>query len=77
MTFENKQIDPLFIDQRQAAARYSYSIKWFERARVYGDGPPYIKRKGKILYPLKLVDEWFLMTGLQSSTSENKGGEHE
>jgi len=62
--------EKLYIDEKEAATRYSYSRAWFQRARWDGSSPPYIKVRGHILYPIKEVDAWFANHGLRTSTSE-------
>lgn len=62
-------IDIKYIDEKLAEARYSYSRKWFQRSRWKGDGPPYLKIKHKILYPIKETDAWFAKHTLRRSTS--------
>jgi len=63
-------IDKKYINEKDAALRYSYSIAWFQRSRWAGDGPPFVKVKGRILYPLEVVDKWFDDHGLRYSTSQ-------
>ena len=50
-----------YITQKEAAYRYGYSESWFQKCRYEGNGPIYVRlnRKGKILYPVLKLDEWF------------------
>ena len=66
--------EQLFIDEKQAAQRYSYSRPWFQRARWNGSGPKFLKVGAKILYPLSETDAWFMQHGLRNSTSEEQQG---
>ena len=63
-------LEKKYIDEKQAVYRYSYSHAWFQRARWAGDGPKFIKIRGKVLYPLQETDDWFSNHGLRLSTSE-------
>ena len=47
--------------EKEAAARYGYSVKWFQLMRRKESGPPYyqLKKKGKVFYAIDEVDEWF------------------
>jgi predicted DNA-binding transcriptional regulator AlpA len=65
-----EKTEKLYINDKEASARYSYSRKWFQRARWAGDGPKYVKVRGKVLYPLKETDAWFANHGLRQSTSQ-------
>lgn len=49
------------INEKEAASRYGYSVKWFQLMRRKEDGPPYyqIKKKGKVLYAVNELEEWF------------------
>lgn len=64
------EIKKLYIGEKQAAQRYSYSRPWFQRARWNGSGPKFLKVGSKILYPLIETDAWFMRHGLRASTSE-------
>ena len=57
------------ISEKEAAQRYPYSVKWYQRMRWQGGGPPYIKVRGRVMYPLMELDEWFSGHGLRTSTS--------
>lgn len=59
-----------YIDDKQANERYGYSRAWFQRCRWAGNGPPFLKFRGKVLYPLEETDAWFKNHGLIGSTSE-------
>lgn len=66
----------LYINEKQAAARYGLSASWFQKQRWQGTGPQFVKLKAKVLYPVDLTDQWFKQQGLRSSTStnDNQGG---
>lgn len=63
-------MNEIFITESEASNRYRYSKYWFQRSRWDGSGPAFLKLKGKVLYPLKETDEWFMNHGLKKSTSE-------
>ena len=63
--------DALYVDTAAAASRYSLTKGWFEKARVNGGGPPFIKVGGCVLYNVVATDNWF-MACTRSSTSEGK-----
>lgn len=67
------QIQKLYINEQEASGRYNYSRQWFQRERWKGTGPPFMKIRGKILYPLEQTDQWFASFGLKQSTSCNEG----
>ena len=69
------KIEKIYISEKEAAERYSYSRAWFQRTRWLGgnSGPKYLKVRGKILYNLSETDRWFADHGVRSSTSEGKG----
>ena len=71
------KLEKKYINEKEAVFRYSYSRAWFQRARWAGDGPKFIKIRGKVLYPLQETDEWFANHGLRLSTSGeiNKTGD--
>ena len=52
-------IDVLYITCKEACKRYGYSKSWFSQARSAKKGPPYVKAKKKILYPVAEADAWF------------------
>lgn len=62
-------IDKLYMNEKEASIRYGYSTAWFQRSRWAGNGPPFLTVSGKVLYPIKEVDEWFMKNGLKESTS--------
>jgi len=63
-------VEKLFLTQSEAVFRYGYSAAWWERNRWLGQGPPYLKLKGRILYPIASTDRHFFDSGLKQSTSE-------
>lgn len=61
--------DAINIDEHEAALRYGPSVHWFRRARWEGGGPRFIKLAGKVLYPVKELEDFF-NSQIVSSTSE-------
>ncbi len=51
-----------YLTDKEASMRYGYSQSWFVNARVQKKGPPFIKIKGagRVLYPLRENDQWFM-----------------
>lgn len=64
------QIEKLYLTETEASIRYGYSKQWFQRARWQGSGPSFVKKKGKVLYPIRETDGWFA-EGMMQSTSQN------
>ena len=65
-------VDPRrYISEKEATARYPYSVYWFQRKRWEGGGPPYLKIGNRVMYPVPETDEWFAAHGLRVSTSES------
>jgi len=54
-----------YISEKEAADRYPYSRYWFQRMRCYGGGPPYLKIRNRIMYPIPEIDTWFDAHGLR------------
>lgn len=57
----------------EASAEYGKSVHWYRRARVYGNGPRYLKCPGSgggVLYPRTELDAFFNAL-LVKSTSES------
>lgn len=50
-----------YLTEKEASVRYGLSQSWFALRRFKKDSPPYtqLQKKGKVLYPLTEVDEWF------------------
>ena len=69
-------LQKLYLNESEASYRYGYSRQWFQRERWKGTGPKFLKISGKVLYPLKDTDKWFLSSGLKQSTSEATGGKN-
>ena len=64
-------IEKIYITEKEAVIRYSYSRAWFQRARWAGNSPPFVKvNGGRILYPIAQTDAWFGRFGLKTSTSQ-------
>ena len=67
----NTNIDKLYMTEKEAVLRYSYSRAWFQRARWAGNSSPFVKvNGGRILYPIVEADAWFQRLGLKTSTSQ-------
>jgi hypothetical protein len=67
------------VSEKEAASIYPYSRSWFQRARWAGNSPPYLKVRGRVMYPLDELDKWFTSYGLRTSTSAapvKKGAEN-
>lgn len=60
----------IYQSESEASNRYNYSKYWFQKSRWAGYGPPFLKIRGKVLYPLEETDAWFKNHGLINSTSE-------
>jgi len=63
-------MNTLYLTETEASQRYKYSVFWFQRCRWSGDGPPFLKIKRKILYPIEDTDAWFKGHGLFNKASE-------
>ena len=64
-------IEKIYITEKEAVIRYSYSRAWFQRARWAGNSPPFVKvNGGRILYPIVQTDAWFGRFALKTSTSK-------
>lgn len=50
-----------YITDKEAAQRYGYSVSWFQKLRMKKESPKFIKLrgKGKVLYPIDELDQWF------------------
>lgn len=50
-----------YLTDKEASARYGYSISWFKKGRKDGFGPKYVQLKNhaRILYPFEETEEWF------------------
>jgi hypothetical protein len=50
-----------YISDKEASYRYGYSQSWFQKCRYEGNGPQFVRLqgKGKVLYPVDKLDEWF------------------
>jgi len=60
---------PLLLVPKEATARLKLSVSWLAKARMRGDGPPYIKAGKSIRYPEPGLVQW--MKGrTRMSTSE-------
>ncbi|MBN2371764.1 MAG: helix-turn-helix domain-containing protein [Vicinamibacteria bacterium] len=59
-----------YLSAREAAALIHMRPKTLANKRVYGDGPPYIRAGGRVLYSRRDLDEW-LRARRRHSTSEH------
>jgi hypothetical protein len=49
-----------YLTKKEAAARYGYSVNWFNRQRTLHRPPEAIKSDcGRVYYDLDKTDEWF------------------
>lgn len=49
----------LFINETEAARRFSVSVAWFQRGRWAGDGPPFAKIGRAVRYRVSDLEEFF------------------
>lgn len=63
-------MNEVYLTEKEASNRYKYSKFWFQRSRWAGNGPYFLKIRGKVLYPLEETDKWFKSHALIRSTSE-------
>jgi predicted DNA-binding transcriptional regulator AlpA len=59
---------PQYLNQPQVAALLPISESFLKKARVRGDGPPYIKVGRRVLYNRHDLDAW-LASHVRTSTS--------
>tara|TARA_R110000868_G_scaffold380784_4_gene647020 strand:+ start:17393 stop:17632 length:240 start_codon:yes stop_codon:yes gene_type:complete len=72
-----KTMEPQGVSEKQAAERWPYSVKWYQKMRHIGGGPPYIKVGNRVIYPIVQLDCWFREHGLRYSTAEQRGGKND
>lgn len=50
-----------YITDKEASARYGFSLSWFQKQRGKKESPPYVKllNRGKVYYSLDELDQWF------------------
>lgn len=58
-----------YLNTAQVAVYTGLSESFFEKARLRGDGPPFIKIGARVLYAMHSVDEWLAARAV-NSTSE-------
>ena len=56
---------------KRLSERTGFSESYFEKKRIYGDGPEYLKVGHKVLYRWSDVECW-LEAGRRKNTSENR-----
>jgi predicted DNA-binding transcriptional regulator AlpA len=67
-TRESKSTDRL-LTPKEAAEFLRVSISWLAKARMRGDGPPYVKIRHAIRYPESALHQW-MKSRMHLSTSE-------
>jgi len=66
----NKQLDlPTLLTAKEAASRLKVSLSWLAKARMRGDGPPYVRIGRSIRYTDATTLQW-LRSQQRVSTSE-------
>ena len=60
------------IRTRGASERYGPSTRWFEKGRLYGYGPPYLKVRGLVLYDTDTCDRWFAAHERRSTSEPSR-----
>jgi predicted DNA-binding transcriptional regulator AlpA len=56
------------VHRKQAAAHLGVSLSWFDKSRLSGDGPPFIKIGNRVIYDEADLDE-FMDRNRHRSTS--------
>jgi hypothetical protein len=60
---------PQYLSTLEAARLTGLSTAWLERARWFGNGPPYVKLERTVKYPLDELHGW-LRARMRTSTTE-------
>jgi hypothetical protein len=61
------------INTKEASNRYGPSVGWFEKSRLSGHGPPYLKIANKIvLYNTETLDRWFAACERRSTSETSR-----
>ena len=60
---------PALLTPKETAAKLKVSLSWLAKARMRGDGPPYISVGRSIRYPETDLIQW-MRSQRRSSTSE-------
>lgn len=63
------KVGDVLLDPNEAAAFLKMSLSWLAKARMRGDGPPYIKIASSVRYSEKALEQW-VKTRQRLSTSE-------
>lgn len=63
----------VYLTEKEAVIRYKLSSFWFQRARWAGNGPPFLKLSGKVLYQVLETDEWFNSHKITKNSDNVKG----
>jgi predicted DNA-binding transcriptional regulator AlpA len=61
---------PEYISTLEAARLTGLSPAWFERSRWAGDGPPFVKLRRTVKYPLDELHSW-MRERLRTSTTDD------
>ena len=50
-----------YISEKEASNKYGYSVSWFQKGRINGNGPNFfqLRSKGRVLYDIEELDKWF------------------
>lgn len=67
-TIGNEPIEPEFISTEDAARLTGMSVAWFERSRVFGGGPPFVKINRSVKYPVAELRRFMRVRMRTSST---------
>jgi Helix-turn-helix domain len=57
MNKQHPELSPL-LTAKEAATHLKVSLSWLAKARMRGDGPPYICVGRSIRYPVPGLDQW-------------------
>jgi predicted DNA-binding transcriptional regulator AlpA len=62
-------VNDILLQPKEAAATFKISLSWLAKARMRGDGPPYIKIGRSVRYSEAALRQW-MKSRLRLSTSE-------
>ncbi len=63
---------PLLLTEKEFCTYVGKSRAWAQRARLEGDGPPYVKVGRTPLYPADKLEKW-LQGSERRATNEDRG----
>lgn len=69
---EDKSSQLIFLTEGQASEIIPRSKFWFQKRRWAGDGPPYVKVGGRVLYERQALIDW-LRQHSRTSTTDSTG----